>query len=569
METKNKSKLKYTLITITVLSIAQCTTGQSNCQQSIANAPPGICPTWHWYQQTANTSQCNCGGSQYTSIYISQCSHTPVLNRDYCVTLNNNMTYLGLCPYDSLYGSNPQVSITNDSLKLNEQICSPLNRTGILCSECQPGLGPAVFSYYRECKECVPNHLGWLLFFLRFMLPLSVFCILVIVFRINIVSPALNGFILSVQLITNGFNNYPFVIRGMERSYSITKFVADVYGIFSLDFFTYAVPSFCIREEMSMLTVLSLQYIEALYPIVVVWFLYICIVLHDKGYRIMIIVWRPFHKCLARFRNSWQIKGSVMNAFTTFLILSYCKICSISLYLAQPVTVWDVCGGNTNNVYYDASIRAFSKKHIPYLALASCFTLFFLLLPALFILFYQNKLFQKCLDKCRFRCLLIHEMANTTQGCFKNGTEPGTRDCRWFAGFYLILRMLLVFFINQQYNELIYVVAPTIVALMVLGLRPYRVEWCNIIDAIFWMTFSVSTSWRLYWTAFNAAWQDMPYVLKLIPLVYIMCYIVYLMYNMCKARYTSRQSQINENEEEIPHRMIYPNEYEQLLQKSS
>ncbi len=132
-------------------------------------------------------------------------------------------------------------------------------------------------------------------------------------------------------------------------------------------------------------------------------------------------------------------------------------------------------------------------------------------------------------------------MANITQGCFKNGTEPGTGDYRWFAGFYLILRMLLVFFINQQYNPLMYVVAPTIAALMVLALRPYRVEWCNIIDAIFWMTFSVSTSWRLYWTAFNGAWQDMPYVLKLIPLVYIMWYIVYLMYNMCNARYKSRQ----------------------------
>ncbi len=287
-----EARSKYTIIMIfAVLSIAaaQSTTSQPySCQQSIANTPPGICPTWYLYQQTANTtSQCTCGGNGYTHMFIS-CSHQ-LSQRDYCVTLNNDMTYLGLCPYNTLYVFGPHESITNDTLKLNEQMCGPLNRTGILCSECQLGLGPAVFSYYRECKECVPNHLGWLLFFLRFMLPLSVFCIVVIIFRINIASPALNGFILSVQLITNGFNNYPFVIRGMERSYSITKFVADVYGIFSLDFFTYALPSFCIREGMSMLTVLSLQYIEALYPIVVVWFLYICIVLHDKGYRILII----------------------------------------------------------------------------------------------------------------------------------------------------------------------------------------------------------------------------------------------------------------------------------------
>ncbi len=254
-------------------------------------------------------------------------------------------------------------------------MCGPLNRTGILCSECQPGLGPAVFSYYRECKECVFNTLGWILFSLRLVLPLTAFCIIIIIFRINIISPALNGYILCVQLITNSFNNNPFVVQGIERSYSITKFVGDVYGIFNLDFFTYTIPSFCISEGMSMLTVISLQYIEALYPIVLMWFVYICIVLHDNDYRIIVTAWKPFHKCLARFRKSWQIKGSVMNAFTTMLILSYCKICSISFYLIQPVTVWDICGGEASNIYYEASITAFSKKHIPYLVLASFFYL--------------------------------------------------------------------------------------------------------------------------------------------------------------------------------------------------
>lgn len=76
-------------------------------------------------------------------------------------------------------------------------------------------------------------------------------------------------------------------------------------------------------------------------------------------------------------------------------------------------------------------------------------------------------------------------MANITQGCFKNGSEPGTQDYRWFAGLMLLLRIILVFFINQLFNELLYIVAPTIAALLVLSLRPYRVEWCNIVDGIF------------------------------------------------------------------------------------
>ena len=554
------------ILAVGLLSVLDCSAAKNySCQQSVAQNPPGLCPTWYWYQST----QCICGGNEHTGIYITQCHVPPQLLRgDYCATFENNMTYLGRCPYNTRYDATPHEAITQDTFQLTEQTCSPLNRTGLLCSECLPGLGPAVFSYYRECKQCVGSSYGWFLFFVRLMLPLTVLCIIVIVFRINITSPALNGFVLCVQLITNAFNNYPFAVRGLEESYSITKFVADVYGLFSLDFFTYATPSFCISEEMNMLTVLSLQYIEALYPMVLILLVYICIALHDKGCRIIVIAWSPLHKCLVRFRKSWQIKGSVINAFTTFTLLSYCKLCSISLYLIQPVTIWNVCGSTTNNIYYDAKTEAFSKNHIPYLVLASFFTLFFVLLPALFILFYQNRIFQKCLALCPFKCLLIHEMANITQGCFKNGTEPGTRDYRWFAGFYLILRVILVFYINQEYSELMYVVAPAIVAVLVLALRPYRVDWCNILDSMFWLIFSIGAAWHLYWTAYNAAWRELPNVLKLIPLVYIVCYVAYSTFKVCRSWYKTKRSKktkIDNEEETIPHRLLYPNEYEPLI----
>ena len=154
--------------------------------------------------------------------------------------------------------------------------------------------------------------------------------------------------------------------------------------------------------------------------------MYICIALHDKGCRIIVIAWSPLHKCLVRFRKSWQIKGSVINAFTTFMLLSYCKLCSISLYLIQPVTIWNVCGYTTNNIYYDAKTEQHSVPRCgiflyPVLCFIACSL--HLILPK-----------QNFLALCRFKCLLIQEMANITQGCFKNGTVPGTRDYQWFAG---------------------------------------------------------------------------------------------------------------------------------------
>ncbi len=84
------------------------------------------------------------------------------------------------------------IDVSSDVSKLDEEMCGPLNRTGLLCSHCQPGLGPAVFSYYKECKECTSQPLGWLLFFVRLTVPLTLVCVVVIVFRINIASPVLN-----------------------------------------------------------------------------------------------------------------------------------------------------------------------------------------------------------------------------------------------------------------------------------------------------------------------------------------------------------------------------------------
>ena len=93
-------------------------------------------------------------------------------------------------------------TIPSNVSKLNEVMCGPLNRTGVLCSHCQQGLGPAVFSYYRECKECLVYPYGWILFFVRFIIPSTVFCVLVIAFRINVASPALNAFVIAAKLST-------------------------------------------------------------------------------------------------------------------------------------------------------------------------------------------------------------------------------------------------------------------------------------------------------------------------------------------------------------------------------
>ncbi len=161
------------------------------------------CPTW--FAQSDHGCECTEGVSG-----VVKCGHfnkTSVLF-GHCLTFDNETLFVGACPYNT-YSNELYHAVPADPTKLTQDMCGPLNRTGLLCSECQPGLGPAMFSYYRECKECIAHPWGWILFAIRATVPMTIICTVMIVFRINLVSPALNGFLLFAQLITSEFNNNP------------------------------------------------------------------------------------------------------------------------------------------------------------------------------------------------------------------------------------------------------------------------------------------------------------------------------------------------------------------------
>ena len=57
----------------------------------------------------------------------------------------------------------------------------------------------------------------------------------------------------------------------------------------------------------------------------------------------------------------------------------------------------------------------------------------------LLLLFYPMKWFQKCLNCLRLSHVALHTFVDSFAGCYKDGTEPGTRDCRYFAALYLLV----------------------------------------------------------------------------------------------------------------------------------
>ena len=39
---------------------------------------------------------------------------------------------------------------------------------------------------------------------------------------------------------------------------------------------------------------------------------------------------------------------------------------------------------------------------------------------------------------------MLHVFMDSFQGCYKDGTEPGTRDCRWFSAVPFIIRITIL-----------------------------------------------------------------------------------------------------------------------------
>lgn len=85
----------------------------------------------------------------------------------------------------------------------------------------------------------------------------------------------------------------------------------------------------------------------------------------------------------------------------------------------------------------------------------------FVLLPITILMFYPFSCFHKILSVFPGRWYILHTFVNSFYGCYKDGTEPGSRDYRWFAS---------VFFITRVFQYLIYTVTDTIVLAILVSL---------------------------------------------------------------------------------------------------
>ena len=459
------------------------------------------CPPWFVHSDDVNNSStCTCGNTLGGVVKCNSSLQESFILIFYCVTHDKHLgTVTGICIYNQWYIADTMHSSINYRLpqsisELNNAMCGRLNRTGRLCGQCRDGFSPPVYSYDLWCVECSHTHYNWLKYILAAFLPLTMFFIIILSFRVTATSPQLSAFVLVSQIVAAPANArfILLTLQDLPEFSVIARITLAMYGIWNLDFFRTLIPHICL--EVNTLKALVLDYAIGFLPLILLVVTYFLLELHAYKLRPIVWMWRPFHRCFARFQGQWDVKASIINAFATFLLLSYLKILWVSFDLLVPTQVFDINGENlVFYLFYDAEIEYFGKKHLPYAILALIITLIFNILPLLLLLLYPLQCFQRCLSICRLRWHGLHIFIDAFHGCYKNGTVAGTRDCRYFAAVYLIARIALLIAYAATLTGLFYAVGLLILialAITVAIIQPYRQDLAvyNTVDTVLILT---------------------------------------------------------------------------------
>lgn len=466
----------------------------NNLPTSLQCEENGDCPTWFGCYN--NTCVCNTEPE-----HIIKCDgERAAVLACYCATsidpqdeFNSRDLIVGSCVFncwrrpnhtilDSQYFVLPQNSST-----LNNDTCGWLKRTGPLCGKCLPNHSPPVYSYSLKCIECPHGHRNWWLFILVAFVPLTIFYVVILLLNINVASS--EEFVLFCQLVSS-----PPFARVIETSPNqisatvVTKVFMSLYGIWNLDFFRFFLPNICLNT--SPLLSLSLDYIIAIYPLFLVIITYMLINLYDRNFKVLVFVCKPVKVCFSWFQERHRENTTIIDAFVTFFVLSFVKIISVSFDLLFPVPIYSFNSSKVSlALFYDGSIAYFGRDHLPYAIVAIIFLVCFVVIPVVILLFYPYCWFQRLLGCLPSRWyLVLQAFVDSFQGCYKNGTEKGSCDCRSFSGLFFLLRiaaLLLYLFTLQSTFYILCGILFLLCTLLLLALQPYKLSWYTNLHATF------------------------------------------------------------------------------------
>jgi hypothetical protein len=430
-----------------------------------------------------------------------------LLNFGACMTYDNatKTTSLGQCV--SFLVKNRSVSTLRNYIQLpenlselNEYMCTPMNREGLVCSECVDGFGPSVFTYGFQCANCTGAWYGIPIYLLLEFAPITVFYFLILTFQLSATKAPMTSFILYSQLVTLFLESFATFRSSIEYEqgaamYILFQLVTVFYGVWNLDFARHILPPFCISPHLKQLHIISLFYVSAFYPLFMIGLTWACIEIHSRNFQPFVWLWSKVKKFSTKNR---ECKGTIVDVFATFLLLSYTKMMQTSLYTLFATYVL-----NINNeppiavVGNDPGVKYFSSMHIPFAILALFILLGPVLLPALLLALYPIRFCRLLLEKCGLgghTKAALDIFVEKFYSCYRNGLDG--KDLRSLASLYFFVR-ILVFLVIAVQSEVIFFTSLALIfcgtSLFIAIVHPYKKAYMNNLDILILITLSLAT----------------------------------------------------------------------------
>ena len=583
-------KIYYKLLfALSILLVCDCDLQKQQPPTLTTNCTKDAdCPPWG----ECSNDRCACR-EELNNYFSVKCNNETLelsVIKCHCVTFDNKTEQLleGNCieNWENPYNEEQYMPLPKEVLKINQFMCEERwNRTGRLCGKCLPGHSPLAYSYDMRCVKCPEGNKNIWKYILVAFGPLTIFYFLVLFLKINAISSYLHGYLIFSQVISiPAFVRAVIIHEQRKPQFELPiKAIVVMYSLWNLDFFRDLYPEICLN--VSNLTALSLDYAVAIYPLLLTVVSYILIELHARNVRIVVILWRPFRCLFKLLRRNWDSKTTIIDAYATFFILSYAKILSVSADLLIPIRAHSLNNDSVTWVlYYDGSVDYFGREHLPY-AILALISLSMITVPTtLLLLIYQQKCFHKCLSCLKINNQILLTVMDSFQGCYKNGTEPKTKDCRWFAAVPLIGRITLLFvhsmIIDSSYFPLAIMVIIYIIVLTAI-IQPYKEQYSKYtkLDITFWGFLAT-----FYAAAESASYDNLKpplqykaanviqFIVGIVPLVYMIGISLYWilsrmkklknLVSQLKARRRGYMN-ISEFEETLPDRLINPDHYQE------
>ena len=374
---------------------------------------------------------------------------------------------------------------------------------------CSSGYGVPINKLNR-CVQCDQYPLpGLVIFILIQIIPVTIMVFIIIVFNIQLTNGFIIGLVFYCQMISIVYPNLSFNVM-IENDFGYNVECPQYYpyfsvipgNIFNLNFLNFLFfKPICIMSNMTLLQAISFWYIIPTYPLVLLLLIYTWITMYDKGFRCVVTITRPLHRLLARFWHMTNIEPSLIHSIASIYLLCFTQFAATSLQLLYPTTRYYENENSMKHVIF-YNVNYFGWPHSFAGMFAIIVLVFIIFLPMLYIQLYPLKLFHKILSCLHLRKEILISLGDIFTGPYKDGSD-NTHDYRYFAGFYLFLRIIVLclYFKPQSYNyieqsdRLYRILFPQMALFAVFGgtimvFRPYKRNIHSFFDFLFMVMFA-------------------------------------------------------------------------------